>query len=93
MGPGPKRGQRRSARTWRSPSRRGPSRARANSQGRRPSLVASGDHTLGLERICDALAAALDAERLVTPGAGHFLAAAEGFPERLERFLDRFSDS
>jgi pimeloyl-ACP methyl ester carboxylesterase len=58
-----------------------------------PSLVASGDHTLGLERICDALAAALDAERLVTPGAGHFLAAAEGFPKRLERFLNRFSDS
>jgi pimeloyl-ACP methyl ester carboxylesterase len=52
-----------------------------------PSLVASGDHTPGLERICDALAVALDAERLVAPGAGHFVAAANGFPEQLERFL------
>jgi pimeloyl-ACP methyl ester carboxylesterase len=52
-----------------------------------PTLVASGDHTPGLERICDALAVALDAERLRAPGAGHFVAAAKGFPERLERFL------
>jgi pimeloyl-ACP methyl ester carboxylesterase len=52
-----------------------------------PSLVASGDHTPGLERICDALAAALDAERLVASGAGHFVAAAPGFAERFERFL------
>jgi pimeloyl-ACP methyl ester carboxylesterase len=51
------------------------------------SLVASGDHTPGIERICDALAAALDAERLVVPGAGHFVAAAPGFAEQLERFL------
>jgi pimeloyl-ACP methyl ester carboxylesterase len=52
-----------------------------------PGLVASGDHTPGLERICDALAVALNAERLVAPGAGHFVAAAKGFSERLERFL------
>ena len=52
-----------------------------------PSLVASGAHTQALERICDALAAALDAERLVAPGAGHFVVAAPGFTERLERFL------
>jgi pimeloyl-ACP methyl ester carboxylesterase len=52
-----------------------------------PTLVASGDHTLGIERICDALAAALDAERLRAPGAGHFVAAAPGFAERFERFL------
>jgi pimeloyl-ACP methyl ester carboxylesterase len=54
-----------------------------------PAVVASGDHTPGIERICDALAAALGAERLVAPGAGHFVAAAEGFPEQLERFLRR----
>ena len=54
--------------------------------GRR-ALVASGDHTPGLERICDALAVALDAQRLVAPGAGHFVAAAPGFAERFERFL------
>jgi pimeloyl-ACP methyl ester carboxylesterase len=52
-----------------------------------PSLVASGDHTRGIERICDALATALAAERLVAPGAGHFVAAAPRFAERLERFL------
>ena len=52
-----------------------------------PSLVASGDHAPPLERICDALAVALDAERLVAPGAGHFVAAAPGFAERFERFL------
>ncbi len=51
------------------------------------SLVASGAHTPGIERICDALAAALEAERLVVPGAGHFVAAAPGFAEQLERFL------
>ena len=51
------------------------------------SLVASGDHTPGIERVCDALAAALDAERLVLPGAGHFVAVAPGFAEQLERFL------
>ena len=55
------------------------------------SLVASGDHTPGLERICDALAAALGAERLVASGAGHFVASAPGFAEHLERFL-RASD-
>ena len=52
-----------------------------------PSLVASGDHTPGIERICDALAAPLDAERVRATGAGHFVAAAPGFAERLERFL------
>jgi pimeloyl-ACP methyl ester carboxylesterase len=52
-----------------------------------PSLVASGDHAAGLERICDALATALGAERLVAPGAGHFVAAAPGFGTRLEEFL------
>jgi pimeloyl-ACP methyl ester carboxylesterase len=52
-----------------------------------PSLVISGDHAAALERICDALATALDAERAVLPGAGHFVAAAPGFIERLEQFL------
>ena len=52
-----------------------------------PCLVASGDHTPGLERICDALAVALGAQRLVAPGAGHFVAAAPGFAEPFERFL------
>jgi hypothetical protein len=52
-----------------------------------PSLVASGGHAAAIERICDALAGVLDAERVLAPGAGHFVAAAPGFAERLERFL------
>ena len=52
-----------------------------------PSLVASGDHTPAIERICDALATALNADRLIAPGAGHFVAAAPGFTNRLEEFL------
>lgn len=52
-----------------------------------PVLVASGGHAAALERICDALAGALGGERSVHPGAGHFVAAAAGFAERLEIFL------
>ncbi len=52
-----------------------------------PSLVASGGHAPGLERICDALSTALDAQRVVAPGAGHFVAAAPGFVNRLHEFL------
>jgi pimeloyl-ACP methyl ester carboxylesterase len=52
-----------------------------------PTLVASGDHAPFYERAADALAAELRAQRLVAPGAGHFVAAAPGFAARLERFL------
>ncbi len=52
-----------------------------------PSMVASGGHTPGLERICDALAIELHAQRLLAVGAGHFVAAAPGFADRLEQFL------
>jgi pimeloyl-ACP methyl ester carboxylesterase len=52
-----------------------------------PSLVASGGHTPSIERICDALSVSLGAERAVLPGAGHFVAAAPGFADRLELFL------
>ncbi len=34
---------------------------------------------------------ALDGPRLVTPTAGHFVAAAAGFAEQLERFLSAAS--
>jgi hypothetical protein len=50
-------------------------------------MVASGGHSEALERICDALANQLDAERVVAAGAGHFVAAAPGFIRVLERFL------
>jgi pimeloyl-ACP methyl ester carboxylesterase len=52
-----------------------------------PSLVATGGHTPAVERMCDALATALNSQRLVAPGAGHFVAAAPGFADRLEQFL------
>jgi pimeloyl-ACP methyl ester carboxylesterase len=52
-----------------------------------PSLVASGGHAAGIERVCDALATTLDAERVVAPGAGHFVPSAPGFADRLEKFL------
>ena len=52
-----------------------------------PALVASGGHHPGLECICDHVAEELGAERVVHPGAGHFVAAAPGFAERLDEFL------
>jgi pimeloyl-ACP methyl ester carboxylesterase len=52
-----------------------------------PSMVASGSHSTGLELICDAVAEALNARRVIAPGAGHFVAAAPGFTRRLEQFL------
>jgi pimeloyl-ACP methyl ester carboxylesterase len=51
------------------------------------SLVASGRHHEALERICDALAVELAARRIVVPGAGHFVPAAPGFADQLDRFL------
>jgi pimeloyl-ACP methyl ester carboxylesterase len=52
-----------------------------------PALVASGGHAPAPEKICDALATELRAERLIAPGAGHFVVAAPGFADRLESFL------
>lgn len=53
-----------------------------------PSLVASGGHRPALERMCDAVATALSARRVIAPGAGHFVAAAPGFAQQLDRFLE-----
>jgi pimeloyl-ACP methyl ester carboxylesterase len=53
-----------------------------------PTLIVSGAHAEGLERICDTLAEQLHAKRLVAPGAGHFVAAAPGFAAGLEEFLN-----
>jgi pimeloyl-ACP methyl ester carboxylesterase len=52
-----------------------------------PALVASGGHHPALERVCDAVADELKAERIVAIGAGHFVANAPGFGARLERFV------
>ena len=52
-----------------------------------PALVASGGHHAALERICDDLAARLNARRVIARGGGHFVAGAPGFAGQLERFL------
>ncbi len=52
-----------------------------------PSLIVSGDHMPVMERAADALATALGASRVVAPGAGHFVAEAPGFADRLNEFL------
>lgn len=52
-----------------------------------PSLVASGGHSPGQERICDALAKELGGERLLFEGAGHFVQRSPVFRERLEQHL------
>jgi hypothetical protein len=52
-----------------------------------PVLVASRGHPPALERICDALATELHAERLIAPGAGHLVAAAPGFRRSARGFL------
>ena len=70
---------------------RSPSEARpdfdAIRRARVPCLVASGEHTVGIERMCDAVAAELGARRIRAPGAGHFVPAAPGFVDSLHEFL------
>ena len=53
-----------------------------------PKLVISGAHHLVFDAVCDVLETRLGAERAVLPGAGHSLARAPGYPERLLAFLD-----
>jgi pimeloyl-ACP methyl ester carboxylesterase len=48
-----------------------------------PTLVVSGAHHAGFDAICDALEAALSAERLVLPGFGHNPQRHPAFNERL----------
>jgi pimeloyl-ACP methyl ester carboxylesterase len=56
-----------------------------------PALVVSGAHHPAAERMCDAVASALNAERAIAPGAGHFVAAAPGFAQQLHAFLSSVS--
>ncbi|MFI0243121.1 alpha/beta fold hydrolase [Streptomyces sp. NPDC016845] len=56
-------------------------------RARIPVLIASGGHAAAHERICDALATTLGGERTVHMGAGHYVAAAPGFTDRLATFL------
>lgn len=52
-----------------------------------PALVISGDHHPGHERLCDAIATQLGAQRARVPGAGHAVQFAPGFNTTLETFL------
>jgi pimeloyl-ACP methyl ester carboxylesterase len=53
-----------------------------------PVLVASGDHSVAFEAVCDSLAASLSAERAVIPGRGHTVPSTGApYNERLEAFL------
>lgn len=52
-----------------------------------PTLVVSGDHHPGMERLCDAIATRLGAQRARLPGAGHAVPRAPGFNTMLEAFL------
>jgi pimeloyl-ACP methyl ester carboxylesterase len=52
-----------------------------------PKLVVSGAHNPAFDAVCDVLEEGLGAERAVLPGAGHSLARAPGYAERLLEFL------
>jgi len=52
-----------------------------------PKLVISGAHHPAFDAVCDVLEERLGAERAVLPGAGHSLARAPGYAERLLEFL------
>jgi pimeloyl-ACP methyl ester carboxylesterase len=53
---------------------------------RLPTLVLSGDHHPGLERLCDLVAGRLRARRERLGGAGHAVPRAPGFNDLLEKF-------
>lgn len=52
-----------------------------------PVVIVSGAHNGAIERMCDALARELEAERWVLPGAGHAVQRTAAFDERLRAFL------
>jgi pimeloyl-ACP methyl ester carboxylesterase len=52
-----------------------------------PTLVVSGDHHLAMERLCDAIAMRLGAQRARLRGAGHAVQRAPEFNTMLEAFL------
>jgi pimeloyl-ACP methyl ester carboxylesterase len=53
-----------------------------------PALVASGGHSVAVERISDGVARELGARREVFRGAGHFVQEAPGFSARFEAHLE-----
>jgi pimeloyl-ACP methyl ester carboxylesterase len=57
-----------------------------------PTLVVSGGHQPGLERLCDSIAERLHARREQIPGAGHAVQRAPGFNQVLEDFIGRSAE-
>ena len=53
-----------------------------------PKLVVSGGHHPAFDAVCDVLERRLRAERAVLPGKGHGIPRAEGYNERLVRFVE-----
>ena len=56
-----------------------------------PKLVVSGDHDPAQERVCDATASAIGADRDWIRGAGHMIPRADGCSELLEQLWTRAS--
>jgi pimeloyl-ACP methyl ester carboxylesterase len=76
----------RSARKLRDPSEAAP-RLDALRPSHVPKVVVSGEHLIGIERQCDALAAELDAQRWRLRGAGHAVQRHPDFNPRLRELL------
>ena len=77
------------ARGFRDPGEAMPDLARVR-RARLPVAVASGAHNRALERVCDALAEALAAERWVLPGSGHAVQRVPEFNLRVSAWLARW---
>jgi pimeloyl-ACP methyl ester carboxylesterase len=56
-----------------------------------PKLAISGGHSPVFDAVCDALAAAIGAERVVVPGRAHSIPTAPAYNATVERFLTRSS--
>ncbi|WP_394830082.1 alpha/beta hydrolase [Pendulispora rubella] len=54
-----------------------------------PTAIVSGGHSVGLERLCDALGEGLGAARVVLPGAGHAVQRTPEFNGWLASFLEK----
>jgi pimeloyl-ACP methyl ester carboxylesterase len=57
-------------------------------KARIPTMIVSGDHDKGIERLSDALASELGSQRAIVAGARHAVPQANGFNGRLMSFLE-----
>jgi hypothetical protein len=74
------------ARGFRDPGEAVPDLARLRDTGL-PIAIVSGAHNGAIERLCDALAGELSAERWILPGAGHAVQRVPEFNSRLGAFI------